>query len=205
VIKALLNNRVCSICIILLLTLAAYSNIFPNDFVLDDFDFIVYWPLIQDWNNLPQFFLGYTPPAGQEGIFSPLKTLVHAINYHLFGLNPLGHHIFSIIVHSTAVFFVYQLSHDFTKNRTVAFLSALFFGLHPVHAGVVSSMTGSVDVLGMLFLFVSFYLYVKAQEQGAILNQKYYIGSLIAAFVAIFSHELTLSLPLLCIWYNLCF
>jgi len=205
VIKTLLNNRLYSIFVILLLTLAAYSNIFPNEFVLDDFDFIVDWPLIQDWKNLPQFFLGYTPPSGQEGIFSPFKTLVHAINYHLFGLNPFGHHVFSIFVHLAAVYFVYQLSFHFTKNRTATFLSTLFFGLHPVHAGVVGNMTGSVDVLGIVFLFISFYYYVRAQEKASLIHRKYYVYSLFAAFGAIFIHELCLSLPILFIWYSFCF
>jgi len=205
VIKALLNNRFYSICIILLLTFTAYSSIFQNDFVLDDIDFIVDWPLIQDFRNFPQFFIGYIPPAGQEGIFSPLKTLIHAVNYHFFGLNPLGHHIFSILVHSTAIFFVYQLSYYFTKNRTATFLSALFFGLHPIHAFAVSSMTGSVDVLGIVFLFISFYYFVRAQDQAFYLNQKFYMASLIAAFGAIFTHELCLSLPILLVWHCFCF
>lgn len=200
-----LKNRPFSILVIFLLTLIVYSNIFANQFLMDDWDFIVDWPLIQDWKNFPQFFIGYVPPAGQEGIYSPLKTLFHAINYSLFGLNPLGYHVVSLLVHLVGIFLVYKLSYLFIKDEKVAFFSALLFGLHPVHVEPVTSMTGSVDLIGVLFMFLAFYLYVKAQRGEEGFNKKLYACSLLTAFLSIFTHELCLSLPVLLLWYDLCF
>ncbi|MBI5025009.1 MAG: tetratricopeptide repeat protein [Candidatus Omnitrophica bacterium] len=199
------KNRTLSILAIFLLTAAVYSNIFANQFLMDDWNFIVDWPLIQDWKNFPQFFIGYVPPAGQEGIYSPLKTLFHAVNYSLFGLNPLGYHIVSLVVHLTGIFLVYKLSYLFIKDERIAFFSALLFGLHPVHVEPVTSMTGSVDLIGVLFMFLAFYLYVKAQRSEEGFNRKLYTCSLLTAFLSIFTHELCLSLPILLLWYDLCF
>ena len=179
------KNRTLSILAVFLLTAAAYSNIFANQFLMDDWDFIVDWPLIQDWKNFPQFFTGYVPPAGQEGIYSPVKTLFHAVNYSLFGLNPLGYHIVSLVVHLAGILLVYKLSYFFIKDGRVAFFSALLFGLHPVHVEPVTSMTGSVDLIGVLFMFLAFYLYVKAQRGGEDFNRKLYTCSLLAAFLQI--------------------
>ena len=94
--------------VIFLITFVAYSNSFHNPFFMDDLSYIVNWSLIKDWSNLPQFFIGYTPPDGQEGIFSPLKTLMHAVNYSLFGLEPFGHHVFAFSSYLMAIFFIYK-------------------------------------------------------------------------------------------------
>ena len=204
-VKSLIGNRLWGLPLIFLLTFLAYSNIFQNQFVMDDFDFIVNWPLIRDWRNLPSFFSGYTPPAGQEGIYSPFKTLIHAVNYHLFGLNPLGYHVFSFLVHFAAIYYVYKLSFFFTQDKTVTFFSSLFFALHPVHADVIASMTGNVDVAGIIFLLMAFYYYVKSTAAIHKDGRRFYVYALLASFVSVFTHELCLPLPILFLWYDFCF
>src|SRR3989338_28062 len=115
------------------LTFAAYSNMFRNEFIMDDFDFVVNWPLIRDWKNLPRFFMGYVTPSGQEGVYSPLKTLLHAVNYHLFGLNFTAHHIFSFVNYAVSIYFVYKIASVFLKDQGARFWTTLVFALHPVH------------------------------------------------------------------------
>lgn len=197
-----MRSRAVGLGVILFLTSLAYLNIFPNQFVMDDFDFIVDWPLIQDWKNLPKFFIGYVTPDRQEGIYSPLKTLFHAITYHFFGLNPAGYHAVSILVHAAAVIYIYRLTRALTQNLFVAFLTALFFGLHPIHTDVIASMTGTIDVVGIVFLLISFYNYV-LYRQGSDRPRRLYLYSLLFAFAAVFTHELCLALPILFLWYDL--
>src|SRR3989338_6941211 len=115
--------------IIIVLVLAAFRNIFQNGFIMDDYDFIVHWPLIQDWSHLYRFFVWYIPPDGQLGIYSPLKTLFHALNYHLFGSNPFGYHVVSLIIHLISVFFVYRIAESLTRQPLAALISALLFSL----------------------------------------------------------------------------
>jgi len=203
-IKKLADNQTAAIFLILLLALISYCNVFTNQFVLDDFDFIVDRPLIQDGSHWSQFFSNYVPPQGQEGIYSPLKILFHAINYHLFELKPLGYHIIALLGYFLTIIFVYRLSFIFTKNSLMALLSGLLFALHPVHIEYVTSMTGSVDAIGVLFFFMSFYFYVRSGEHNK-LNFLYYYSSFVLAILAVFTHELTISLPLLMIWYDFCY
>jgi len=204
-----IQNPFVSVAIIVFLTFAAYSNIFDNDFIMDDFDYIVDWPLIQDLSNLPKFFVGYTPPNGQGGIFSPFKTLVHALNYNFFGLNVLGHHIFSLVGYLIAIILIYKISYFFLKKRFETFLCTLLFALHPVHVEYVTSMTGSVDAVGVMFLFISFYFYINIQEKSEtsskVSGKKLYVASLIFAFLSIFLHELCIVLPIMFLWYDFCF
>ncbi|MCA9399543.1 MAG: tetratricopeptide repeat protein, partial [Candidatus Omnitrophica bacterium] len=164
------------------------------EFLMDDRDFIVEWDLIRDWNNLPQFFMDYTPPAGQEGIYSPLKTLFHAANYHLFGFNPFGYHVVSLIIHCLGIFFVYRIAELLTENSPAAFLAGLFFAVHPVQVEAITYMTASIDMIGIVFLFAAFYLYIK----------RWYKRFFLFSILAVFTHELSISLPVLFLWYDLC-
>ncbi|MDO8579947.1 MAG: hypothetical protein Q7S13_00535, partial [Candidatus Omnitrophota bacterium] len=185
--------------------LLAFSNVFANQFVMDDFAFIVDWPLIQDWKNFPQFFINYTPPPGQEGIYSPLKTVFHAINYHLFGLNPLGYHIVSLAIHLASIWFVIHITLRLTKIVPVALMAGLLFTVHPVHVEAITYLTASIDSLGVLFLLISFYFYVRRSETEGREQQRFYRWSIAFGFLAIFTHELNISLPLLIVWFDFFF
>lgn len=168
-IKSLINslpdaigNQKKSLIIICVLTALSFSNIIFNSFILDDFDFIVNWSLIKDLSNFPRFFVGYFTPDGQEGIYSPLRTLFFAVNYFFCGMNPIGYHLVSIIIHLAGTIAVYMITSLLVQNRIISFITALFFGLHPVHVESVTSITGSIDTIGVVLLFYSFYFYIKA-------------------------------------------
>ena len=218
--------------VLFLLTFLTFSNIFHNQFVMDDYDFVVDWPLIQSWANFPRFFISYVPPDGQAGVYSPLKTLFHAISYHLFGLNPFGYHVVSLLVHFISVVFVYRIclllteakatglpvalasvlargfmprasgdpkGRPLTKVSWTAFAAASLFALHPVQVEAITYITASVDMMGVMFLFIAFDFYARGKDESS--KRRAWLF----AALAIFTHELTISLPLLFLWYELCF
>lgn len=194
--------------VIFFITLLAYSNIFANHFVMDDYDFIVDWPLIQNIFNLPRFFIGYIPPEGQPGIYSPLKTLFHSLTYQMFQLNPAGYHAVSLLVHLVGIFFVYRIALLLTQQPVAAFITGLLFAVHPVHVEAVTYLTASIDTLGIVFLLAAFYFYMKA---SSVMNSDparstdtggAYGFSIILAGLAVFTHELAVSLPLLLAWFD---
>lgn len=91
------------------------------------------------------------------------------------------------------------------KNpQLVAFLAALLFGLHPVHVEAITFVTSSTDILGIVFLLASFYFYLKQQEIGRRLTGNFWFA-LMFALLAFMTNEITLILPLLLIFYDLCF
>jgi len=190
-----------SVFIIFFLVILSHLNIFHNQFIMDDLDFIVRWEFIQDLNNFPNFFVNYAPPAGHPGIYSPLKALFHALTYHFFGLEPFGYHIVSLLIHLTGIWLVYHLALYFIKNTSVTFLATLLFALHPVQVEAVTYMTASIDMLGVVFLFAAFYFYIHSREK----RKGYYRLSLLFSLLAIFTNELTISLPLLFLWHDHCF
>ena len=200
----------------LLAAFLAYSNIFGNDFVVDDNLFIVNWPLIQDPGNFFRFFGPHNQPAGEEGVYSPLKVVIHFFNYQLWQDNVFGYHFYALIVQLLATFFVYKIAERILRVPILVFLAALFFAVHPVHTEAITSMTGSVDTTGVLFLFISFYYYLcvppdfysqagEAPPVRSIWRDRNYIFALLSAFFAIYTHELCVSLPFLFFYYDFCF
>lgn len=207
-----------------LAALLTFGNMFQNGFIVDDFSFIVDWPLIQNLWNIPRFFVGYIPPEGQAGVYSPLRTLIFALNFACWKFSPAGYHLFSLAVHLTGIYFVYRLTLLLVRNRFLGFMTALFFAVHPVHVESVTAITGSVDSVGVVFLFAAFYYYVRATYyEGKMVpdphgketpipvsgkaellgvDRKYYLLSLCLALLGIFTHELVLMLPFLFAFYD---
>lgn len=199
-INRIFENRKLALLVIFLFTAGAYLNAFQNEFVVDDHLFIVNWPLIRDLGNWPQFFGSHNQPAGEEGVYSPLKTVLHALNRNAFGLNPFGYHLLALCINFAGILYVYRISAFLTRNTVVAFLGALFFALHPTHVEAVGNMTGSIDNTGIVYLFISFYHYIYFLEKKY-QKKKNYLISFIFAVLAVFTHELAITLPILFSFY----
>jgi tetratricopeptide (TPR) repeat protein len=110
----------------------------------------------------------------------PLTWMSHALDYALWGLNPLGHHLTNIILHAINTFLVVMLVIrllDAFKARTsgserapflfltersiliAAGVTGLLFGLHPVHVESVAWVAERKDLLCALFFLLSIIMY----------------------------------------------
>lgn len=176
-----------------------YSNIFSNQFAYDDTDFFVRWDGVKSLENIPAFFNGNLPVLHQH-TYRPVRSIVQAMVYSVSGENPLGYHIFSIIIHLLATVLVYLLARKFFHEK-VALLSAVIFGVLPVHTSAVTFMTASFDLIGIVFVLLSLYLYVLFREKDKKVLLWFSIGS---ALVGFFSYEIALILPLLIVLYDSC-
>ncbi len=103
--------------------------------------------------------------------YHPLTIISLAINYQLFGLNPLSYQLFNLLLHliNTALvfYFIWSVS---GKNRWVAFISALIFGIHPMHVESVSWLSERKDVLYAFFFLLSLLQYWRFLQTGNRLN-----------------------------------
>jgi protein O-mannosyl-transferase len=110
----------------------------------------------------------------------PLTWISHAVDYAIWGLNPLGHHLTNIILHAvnTALVVVLALklfetarersgqnaSASFLNDRTMliaAGVTGLLFGIHPVHVESVAWVSERKDLLCALFFLLSIINYTK--------------------------------------------
>ena len=153
--------------ILLLAALAAYANHFDGVFLMDDLSNIVENPTMkfaggfaQNWREL--FAHG-----------RPLVFFSLLIDFTLWGLSPVGFHIFNLAVHMVAGLAAYGfLATTFTKSpvfserfrengRLLAFVSTLIWVLHPLNTQSVTYIVQRAESLMGLFFLVTMFATAK--------------------------------------------
>jgi protein O-mannosyl-transferase len=150
----------------------------------------------------------------------PLTWISHAVDYALWGLNPHGHHLFSIVLHglnSLLVVVIAMRLLEFSGSSggsssaerflsensrlSAAIITGLMFGLHPVHVESVAWVSERKDMLCAFFFLLSLISYARyVRSKGydtfrqVVLN-KYYLGSLIFFLLALMSKPMAVTLP----------
>lgn len=199
----------------MLLVIISYGNILQNGISYDDRDFLLNWPVVQDsQTGLSSFFslpdiLAGDLPAHHRGVYRPVRGVYYLISLKLWGFNPFAFHLQAIIVHllvTITIYFIVKIliKDASSKAKILPFLTAGLFASHPIHTEAISYTAASFDTLGILFFFASFYFYLKAGTAKA-RQTITRILSLLFAFMAFFTYEMTLALPLLIIIYEICF
>jgi protein O-mannosyl-transferase len=159
-----------------LLTLLVYLPTLRNDFVeLDDAAYILDNPYIRSFN---QELFRWAFLQFYAANWHPLTWLSHALDYALWGLNPLGHHLTNIVLHAVNSSLVVVLASklleitqkrsapkspaSFLTDRTIliaAGVTGLLFGIHPVHVESVAWVAERKDLLCALFFLASIIMY----------------------------------------------
>jgi len=100
------------------------------------------------WNG---FFWSFTHVYCSN--WHPLTWLSHMLDCQLYGLNPGGHHLTSLLLHSVNASLLFVALKRLTGALWRSALVAALFALHPLHVESVAWVTERKDVL-----FVFFYL-----------------------------------------------
>ncbi len=145
---------------ILAATTFVYLRAASFAFVYDDAWEIVDNIEIRSWAYVGHFF---TARVLRTPYYRPLFVLWFRINDALFGLNPAGWHVMSILVHVLVTALVYLLVRRLAGS-TAALIAAAVFGLHPVHIESVAWVSGVCDPISAVFLLGAFLAYLKASD-----------------------------------------
>lgn len=188
------------VAVVLMTTLAAYIGSVWYNFVYDDDGQIVDNSYIQYWRHVPRYFISHVwaqefPHAGGN-YYRPLFLLWLRLNDALFGLRPQGWHAMAIALHLLTTFLVYVLVRKLTGRIPIAGISALIFGLHPMHAEVVAWVSGATESLCAVFVIGAFLAYLESRRKNAAVAVWMTISAFLFA-IAIFSKETGIVLPAL--------
>ncbi len=100
----------------------------------------------------------------QEGFWHPLTWLSILADYQLYGLDPRGYHLTSLILHAaTTVLLFLALWRMTGATWRSAFVAALF-GLHPLHVESVAWVSERKDVLSGTFWALTLWAYAHYAE-----------------------------------------
>jgi len=191
------NKIVIYVLLIVLLSLVSYINVFKNEFVWDDHVFILDNQDIRSFSNIPLFF-----SEDVDGLYRPLRSLHYTFVYSIAGKNEFFYHLNSVFLHILISVLVFFVIFNIIGKKNISLVAALIFAAHPIHTGRVTNITAGFDLLGIFFMLLSFYLYVKYSKLNKI---NYFIASLILFILALFASEEAITLPLIVILYEFCF
>lgn len=168
--------------LIFFLTALAYFNIFPNRFM--SFEIGVQ---ISGLGGLHFDHLGVSDFG---------KRLAQEISERL-GSGVFSFHLFSLFLHLTNIFIVYKIAYKITQEKWIAFLTGLFFALHPVQTEAVTPISNFIVLLGSLTLFGAMYWYIKSKEKKI-----YLMFACVLTLVAILIDRQALVLPFMILAYE---
>jgi hypothetical protein len=135
------------------------------------------------------------------GHYHPFTMFSYAYDYEAAQLDPKRYHRTNLILHLLNTAFVFLLIWLVAKRADVALITALVFGIHPMHVEAVAWISGRKDVLFSLFYLLAFISYVYYA------SRKRHIGvylAVVAFFVAsLLSKAMAVSLPLMLLAYDL--
>jgi len=134
-------------------------------FVYDDVLQVFKSPALHEWRYLPQYFsshvLAAIHPGAGGNYYRPLLLLWLRLNYVLFGPEPAGWHATTVLCHMLATFLVFQLAVRLSRDRLMAFETALLFGITPSHIESVAWISGVSDPLMTCFLLGSLLMFLE--------------------------------------------
>ncbi len=160
------SGNTIALIILVLITFFCFSGALKNEFTnWDDQQYILDNPLIKSLSveNIVEIF-----STNVMGNYHPLAVLSFAIDYHLFHLSPKGFHATSIIIHLLNVILVFTFFRLLTGQIIVAFLTALLFGIHPMHVESVAWVSERKDVLYTFFYLLAictYMFFIKGQKR----------------------------------------
>ena len=181
------------ICLILLIVFGAFLPVLKNGFVnWDDDNYVVNNTSITSVSvpNLKSIFGSFF-----VGHYMPLTILSYLLNYQFFKLNPFGYHLTNLILHLLNCLLVFYLIYLLSRNIGVSFITAILFGIHPLHVESVAWVSERKDVLYSFFYLLSAitYLYYLTREH----KSRYYLISLFLFLCSLLSKSMAVTLPLL--------
>ena len=148
-----------------LVTLLVYLPLLHNGFVnYDDPDYITGNAHVQaglTWQGIVWAF-----KSGEAGNWHPLTWISHMLDCQLFGLNPAGHHLTNLLLHTTNTLLLFAWLNRLTGALWRSALVAALFAWHPLHVESVAWASERKDVLSAFFWMLTLLAYTRYVTGG---------------------------------------
>lgn len=129
----------------------------------------------------------------------PLTWLSHTVDITLFGLNPAGHHLHNVLVHTFNSIVLFLFLSKATDAPGKSFFVAALFAIHPLRAESVAWVSERKDVLAVFFgllCLYSYLIYVTRQRTSLLLV------SLLLFAASLMSKPMLVMLPFLLLIFD---
>ncbi len=190
-----------AVMLIVILGAGVYLNSLHGKFVWDDYGLIQNNENIRDWGRLSNVFAGdmSTDRNFAGRIYRPLQVATYIFDNYMWGSGVIGYHATSILLHIGVALMLFWFMNVAFRDMITAFLTAVFFVVHPVHTEAVAYISGRADPLSVFFILLAFTVHVKNLDADRLVF-KFIVAA--AYLAALLSRESALVLPLLIAAYN---
>jgi protein O-mannosyl-transferase len=176
--------------LLVLLTSAIYAQVLNHPFVnFDDGDYVVRNLNIQS-GLLRTMSWAFTATA--QGNWHPVTWISHAVDWKLFGLDPFGHHLTSLLLHIANTVILFSLLFKSTGAKWRAFMVAALFAIHPLNVQSVAWVSERKNLLSTLFFLLSIAAYGSYARSQKLSR---YLILLVTFTLALASKPMVVTLP----------
>lgn len=136
-----------------------FSPSLPYSFInFDDNVYLYENPLVTDFNlsKIKDIF-----SSEHTSLFSPLVVLSYALEYQVWGPNPLYFRLINFLLHAGSILLLYSLCLQMFGGRSRAFWVSLLFALHLLRIESLVWVTERKDALFVFFVLLTLHLYLK--------------------------------------------
>jgi protein O-mannosyl-transferase len=194
-------------CVIVLITGATFFPVLNNQFVnLDDRVNLLGNPSYRGL-GLAQFRWMFT--TFHNSLYRPITWVTFGADYLLWGMEPFGYHLTSLILHCATAVLVYLLAMRLLSLaepnpparselalRVAATFAALVFAIHPLRVEPVAWASARNDVVAGLFFIGAILCYLRAVRIGEPGRVRSWLGSAIVVYaLSLFSKPNGIMLP----------
>ncbi len=184
-----------AILILLLISLAVYSNSLFSGFVWDDHTLIVQkQSFFSHPENVFRVLASPDAPLGVETpYYRPLNTLSYMLDHYLWGVHPFWYHLENVLLHALVVMVFYLLLLEVFGDGRLAFIAAVLFAVYPVNAEAVDAIFNRNVLFCALFTLASLLFLARGRKKM----------SFLAYFLALLSKEPGIVLPFFLLSFGL--
>jgi len=153
--------------LLIVATLSLYNSVTHHPFVnFDDDRYVTDNAHVRaglHWDTVKWAFTTF-----DEANWHPLTWVSHAIDCQLFGMNPMGHHYTSVLIHAVNVVLLFWILWRATGSTSASLMVAALFALHPINVESVAWVAERKSVLSMLFLLLALSAYERYAQKPSI-------------------------------------
>ena len=195
--------------IVTIVTCMTFLPVLGNQFVnWDDYENLISNPSYRGlgWSQISWMFTTF-----YMGHYQPLSWLTLGLDYLIWGMNPVGYHLTSLILHAAnAVVFYFvgrrllaialtvkENERSWQLSLTVAF-AALLFAIHPLRVESVAWATERRDVLAGFFFLWAIYCYLRSAQISQISSRRPWLWAAVVVYsLSLLSKATAMTLPVL--------
>ena len=208
-----LSNRIKLISMVLFSLILNINTLF-HDYALDDIVVLTENKFVKEGiQGIPKilntdYIAGYSSEANilAGARYRPLSLISFALEYQIFGANPMISHAINIILFTLLILLLYRFLNKHVlpgRDDSLAYFTILLFIAHPVHTEVIANVKSRDEILVFLLTVIAFILGFKYLKTKRV---RFLIFSLTSYFLALLTKETAvtfiLTLPLSIYFFN---